>query len=66
VKPSRILSVDPIINSELSSVHIELLCSLCDGTDAVALNLDQLGDLSWLRRCDFYFFCWRHRHLAQN
>ena len=66
MNPSKILSVSPIFNSNPPSVHVEVLCSLCGETDALALNLDQPGDLSWLRRDDFYFVCGRHRHFGSN
>jgi len=62
VKPSRILSVAPIFNSDPASVHIEVSCSLCDEIDGLILNLDEPKKLSWLRREDFYFICARHRH----
>jgi hypothetical protein len=63
VKPSKILSVAPIFDSDPASVCIELSCSLCDEMDSLSLNLNQpVGALSWLRRHDFYFVCMRHRH----
>jgi hypothetical protein len=34
VKPSKILSVAPIFNSDPSSLSIEVLCSLCNEVDA--------------------------------
>lgn len=57
MKPSRVLSVAPIFDSEPQCVHVEVLCSVCGESDALALNLDHPGDLSWLRRFDFYFVC---------
>jgi hypothetical protein len=67
VKPSKILSVAPIFDSDPASVRIELSCSLCDEMDILSLNLKQpVGALSWLRRHDFYFVCTRHRHLPAN
>ena len=66
MKPSKILSIAPIFNSDPPGVHIELLCSLCGETDGLMLNLDEPSDLSWLRRYDFYFVCGRHRHLGSN
>ena len=62
VKPSKIVSVFPILNSDPPMVHIELLCSVCGQADGLKLNLDDPGDVSWLRRHDFYFVCGRHRH----
>jgi hypothetical protein len=53
VKPSKILSITPISNSDPPSVHIEVQCSLCDEVDSLVVNLNQPGDLSWLRRHDF-------------
>jgi hypothetical protein len=59
VKPSKILSVAPIFNSDPASVHIELSCSLCDEVDILMVNLlEPEGDLSWMRRNDFYFCLW--------
>jgi hypothetical protein len=67
VKPSKILSVAPIFNSDLPSVSIEVRCSLCDEVDTLVVNLNhQAGDLSWLRRDDFYFVCGRHRKFNSN
>jgi hypothetical protein len=63
VNPSKILSVAAIGNSDPPSVRIEVLCSLCAEADVLAVNLNQPGDLSWLRRHDFYFVCARHRQL---
>jgi hypothetical protein len=60
MKPSRVLSVAPIFDSEPQCVHVEVLCSVCGESDALALNLEHPGDLSWLRRFDFYFVCGRH------
>jgi hypothetical protein len=66
VNPSRILSVAAICNSDPPSVRIELLCSLCGKEDVLVVNLDEPGNLSWLRRYDFYFVCARHRQLESN
>jgi hypothetical protein len=67
VKPSKILSVAPIFNSDPASVHIELSCSLCDEVDHLIVKLDHpAGDPSWLRRNDFYFVCGRHRQWEPN
>jgi hypothetical protein len=67
VKPSKILSIAPVSNSDTPNVHIELICSLCDEVDILAVNLNQpAGDLSWLRRHDFYFVCSRHRQWAAS
>ncbi len=66
VKPSKILFVAPIFNSDPASVGIEVLCSLCDEVDMLVVNLGQpAGDLSWLRQ-DFYFVCGRHRKWETN
>ena len=62
VKPSKILSIAPIFNSDPVNVHIEVLCWLCGETDGLVLNLEERRDLSWLRRNDFYFVCERHRY----
>ena len=66
MKPSKVLSVSPIFNGDPASVYIEVLCSVCGEADALALNLDQPGDLTWLRRREFYFVCGRHRHYELN
>ena len=66
MKPSKILSVAPIFDSDPASVHIEVLCSLCDQVDVLVVNLNEPGNLSWLRRHDFYFVCGRHRHWESN
>jgi hypothetical protein len=66
VNPSKILSVAPIFNSDPPSVHVEVLCWLCDQVDTLVVNLDEPGSLSWLRRCDFYFVSGRHRRWASN
>lgn len=67
LKPSKILSVAPIFNSDPTSVHIELSCSLCNELDILVVDLNELaGDLSWLRRQDFYFVCGRHRKWESN
>jgi hypothetical protein len=66
VNPSKILSIAPIFDSDPASVHIELLCSICGEADALVLNLEQPGNLSWFRRHDFYFVCGRHRHVGLN
>ena len=67
VNPSKILSVGSIFNrDDLASVHIEVLCSLCDEVDTVVVTLKEPGDLSWLWRHDFYFVCGRHRPWAAN
>ena len=43
------------------------LCSLCDEVDTLLVNLpERAGDLSWLRRNDFYFVCGRHRKRESN
>jgi hypothetical protein len=47
-------------------VHIEVICSLCDQADVLVVNLTQPGNLSWLRRHDFYFVCSRHRQWNSN
>ena len=62
MKTSKILSVAPIFNSDPASVYIELSCSLCDEVDTLVVNQpERAGDISWLRRNDFYFVCGRHR-----
>ena len=67
MKPSKILSVAPIFDTDPASVRIELTCSLCDEMDILAVNLNQpAGNLSWLRRHDFYFVCGRHRQWNSN
>jgi hypothetical protein len=66
VSPSKILSVTPIFNSDPPSVDVEVICSLCGEVDILLVNLGDPGDLSWLRRNDFYFVCGRHRHLGLN
>jgi hypothetical protein len=66
MKPSKVLSIAPISNSDPPSVHVELQCSLCDEVEFLEVNLNQPGDLSWLRRHDFYFVCGRHRRWATN
>ena len=67
VKPSKILFVAPIFNGDPASVYIELSCSLCDEVDTLLVNLpERAGDLSWLRRNDFYFVCGRHRKWESN
>jgi hypothetical protein len=67
LKPSKILSIAPIFNSDPTGVHIEVLCSLCDQVDILVVDLNELaGDLSWLRRQDFYFVCGRHRKWESN
>ena len=67
MKPSKILSVAPIFDTDPVSVRIELTCSLCDEMDILAVNLNQpAGNLSWLRRHDFYFVCGRHRQWNSN
>jgi hypothetical protein len=66
VKPSEIVSVAPILNSDPASVDVEVICSLCGEVDILIVNLDDPGDLSWLRRHDFYFVCGRHRQCAAN
>jgi len=66
VNPSKILSVAAIFNSDPPGVRIELLCSLCEELDILVVNLDEPGDLSWLRRHDFYFVCGRHRQISVN
>ena len=38
MKPSKILSVAPIFNSDPASVYIELSCSLCDEVDTLVVN----------------------------
>jgi len=38
VKPGKIPSVAPIFNSDPPSVHIELLCSLCDQVDILIVT----------------------------
>ena len=64
MNPSKILSVAAIFNSDPSSVHIEVLCSLCSEADFLVVNLNEPGSLSWLwRQHDFYFVCGRHRQL---
>ena len=50
VKPGKVLSVAPIFNSDPASVYIEVLCSVCGEAGALALNLDQPSDLTWLLR----------------
>ena len=67
VKPSKILSVSPVFNSDPPSVSIEVVCSLCDEVDILVVNLlEPEGDLSSLRRNDFYFVCGRHRKWESN
>jgi len=67
VKPSKILSVAPVFNSDPPSVSIEVLCSLCDEVDILLVNLlEPAGNLSWLRGNDFYFVCRRHRQWNSN
>jgi hypothetical protein len=66
VKPSRILSIGPVSNSDPPNVPVELMCSLCDEVEIVVVNLNEPGDLSWLRRHDFYFVCGRHRQWTAN
>ena len=66
VKPSKILSIAPILNSDPENVHIELSCSLCDAIDGLILNVGEPKNLAWLRREDFYFVCGRHRHFGLN
>jgi hypothetical protein len=67
VKPSKILSVFPIINSDPPSVSVEVLCSLCDEVDTLVVSLLEPADnLSWLRKTDFYFVCGRHRKWEGN
>jgi hypothetical protein len=65
MKPSKILSVVPIINSDPLSVDIELQCSLCDEVETLILSLNP-DNLSWLRKNDFYFVCGRHRKWERN
>jgi len=66
MNPSKILSIATIFNSDPPSVHIEVICSLCDQADVLVVNLTQPGNLSWLRRHDFYFVCSRHRQWNSN
>jgi hypothetical protein len=66
MNPSKILSIAPVSNSDPPSVHIELQCSLCSQVDAVVVNLNEPGNLFWLRRHDFYFVCGRHRRSNSN
>ena len=67
MKPSKILSVVPIINGDPQSVSVEVLCSLCDQVDTLIVNLLEPADnLSWLRKTDFYFVCGRHRKFESN
>jgi len=45
VKPSKILSIAPILNSDPRSMHVELLCSLCDEVDSLVMNLNKSENL---------------------
>lgn len=66
VNPSKVLCVIPVFNSDPPSVDVEVTCSLCGEVDTLIVNLEDPGDLAWLRRSDFYFVCGRHRHLGSN
>ena len=67
LKPSKILSVAPVFNSDPPSIQSEVTCSLCDEVDTLIIDLNQpAGDLAWLRRNDFYFVCGRHRKWESN
>lgn len=66
MNPSKILSVPAIFNSDPPCVDVEAICSLCGEVDVLVVNLNEPGNLSWLRRNDFYFVCGRHRHLESN
>jgi hypothetical protein len=63
---SKILSVVAIFGSDPPSVHVDVQCSLCGEADLLVVNLNQPGNLSWLRRHDFYFVCGCHRRSNSN
>ena len=60
VKPSKILSVAPVVNSDPPAVHVELSCSLCGKTDVIVLSRDE-ADKYRQPPIGFYFICFRHR-----
>jgi hypothetical protein len=66
VKPSTILSVAPIMNSDPPTVYIELSCSVCDEPEILIVSLaDATDHFRWPER-EFYFVCERHRASNSN
>ena len=43
MRPAKILSYVPIINSDPRSVHIEIRCSVCGEVDSLVLSLHDSG-----------------------
>jgi hypothetical protein len=66
VKPSKTLSIDPILNTDPPGVHIELLCSLCGETDGLMLSLTNPVICRSYGDTTFILFCGRHCYLGSN
>ena len=65
MKPSTILSVAPVMNSDPPAVHIELTCALCGEEEILILTVFEIGDFSQYGD-ELHFVCSRHRRVDAN